>query len=67
MNERKLSLKLTRQLLEDTKELRLRCYWEDMKTDIQKHIRNCCQLSKLKRAKTKLPMQITDTPENAFD
>ncbi|RLU23008.1 hypothetical protein DMN91_005286 [Ooceraea biroi] len=44
-------------------------YWENLKSDVQKHIQQClqCQLKKLVRVKTKQPMLITDTPGAAFD
>lgn len=44
-------------------------YWENMKTDVQNYIRHCkdCQLNKLIRVKTKLPMTITDTPKGPFE
>lgn len=44
-------------------------YWENLKTDVQKHIQQClqCQLKKLVRVKTKQPMIITDTPGSSFD
>lgn len=43
--------------------------WPGMKRDVEKYIQNCrnCQLKKLVRRKTKQPMILTDTPDNAFD
>ena len=49
-----------------------RCFWENLKSDIQNRIKNCedcegCQRNKLKRKKTKQPMIITDKPVKTFD
>lgn len=51
------------------KRIRYNHYWKGMKGDIQRYIKNCrnCQLKKLVRVKTKQPMTLTDTPDNAFD
>uniref|UniRef100_A0A6V7KDU1 RNA-directed DNA polymerase n=1 Tax=Bracon brevicornis TaxID=1563983 RepID=A0A6V7KDU1_9HYME len=44
-------------------------YWENLKDDVNKRINQCidCQLKKLKRNKTRLPMLITDTPSTVFE
>uniref|UniRef100_A0ABD2W6S4 RNA-directed DNA polymerase n=1 Tax=Trichogramma kaykai TaxID=54128 RepID=A0ABD2W6S4_9HYME len=49
--------------------IRRRYYWENLKGDIQRRIQQCleCQLKKLVRVKTKMPMIITDTPGTTFD
>ncbi|KAL7300087.1 hypothetical protein TKK_0007095 [Trichogramma kaykai] len=49
--------------------IRRKYYWENLKGDIQRRIQQCleCQLKKLVRVKTKMPMIITDTPGTTFD
>ena len=44
-------------------------YWPGMRHEIRKFVRECndCKLNKTVRIKTKLPMQITDTPSEAFE
>ena len=43
--------------------------WPGMKEDVEDYIRRCvaCQKNKLTRRKTKMPMQITSTPEFVFE
>ena len=49
--------------------VRERFYWKGMREDIRDYVRSCesCQKKKLVRQKTKVPMQITDTPTRAFE
>ncbi|XP_025161592.1 uncharacterized protein LOC112590101, partial [Harpegnathos saltator] len=49
--------------------IRQNYYWENLKSDVRRHIRQClqCQLKKLVRVKTKQLMVITDTPGWTFD
>ena len=44
-------------------------YWEGMRNDVGKFIREykSCQENKLVRSKTRLPMKITDTPSEPFE
>lgn len=51
------------------KRVRERYYWPSLKADVQKYVNECesCQLKKLTRMKTRVPMTITDTPGRAFD
>lgn len=51
------------------KRIRGRFYWPCMKNDITEYVRTCeqCQLVKLTRVKTRMPMFLTDTPLNVFD
>ena len=44
-------------------------YWPNMREQIRKFVRECetCKLNKTVRIKTKAPMQITDTPSEAFE
>ena len=44
-------------------------YWPNMREKIRKFVRECetCKLNKTVRIKTKVPMQITDIPSEAFE
>lgn len=43
--------------------------WKGMKRDIEEYIRKCpsCQKNKLTQAKTKMPLEITDTAKTVFE
>ena len=45
--------------------IKLYTFWPGMKQEIEDHIKHCdiCQKNKIMQRKTKLPLQITDTPE----
>lgn len=49
--------------------IREKFYWRTLKQDVTIFVNNCpsCQLKKLTRVKTRLPMRLTDTPGRAFD
>lgn len=51
------------------KKLRKSYNWPNMKQNVKSFIQKCdsCQKNKLVRKKTKLPMQITDTSQQAFE
>ena len=44
-------------------------YWRNMQADIRAFVRSCpdCQIKKVDRKKTRLPMVITDNPVRVFD
>ena len=48
--------------------IREKYFWENLKTDIQNRVNKCelCQRNRLKRIKTRQPLQITDTPLRAL-
>lgn len=48
--------------------LKQKFYWKNMSRDVAQFIKNChkCQTNKAK-ANKKIPLQITDTPQSAFD
>lgn len=49
--------------------MRHKYFYENMKNDIENGIRSCsdCQLKKLVRRRTRLPMILTDTPCEIFE
>lgn len=51
------------------KRIRQKYNWDNLKADVQSYINQClpCQLKKLVRVKTKMPMTITDTPNMAME
>ena len=48
--------------------IRLYTSWPGMKQEIEDYIRQCdvCQKNKITQRKTKLPLQITDTPDSVW-
>lgn len=51
------------------KRIKSRFVWKNMKRDIKQYVRNCksCQINKVSRRKTKVPMEITTTSKSAFE
>ncbi|CAK9801703.1 Retrovirus-related Pol polyprotein from transposon 412 [Anthophora quadrimaculata] len=49
--------------------IREKYFWPSMKSDVADFVNTCrsCQLQKLTRTKTRVPMTLTDTPGRAFD
>jgi Integrase zinc binding domain len=51
------------------KKIRLKYNWNNLKSDVKKFVKSCslCQRNKSVNKKVKAPLEITDTPESAFE
>lgn len=51
------------------KKLRLKYNWKNLKSDVKRFVKKCefCQKNKSVNKKVKAPLQITDTPNSAFE